>query len=161
MWIEAQAYSAVLLDGALLQISFDFVGTDLVGHRLVYFPSPFNYDSALLRDLPILDVVDLYMNSRDELPRLVSPLRFEYDPAGAGPGHPACHLTTISSQCRWAISTPLSPGHFIRFIFQHFYRELYLSHRFLREWPQRASNRSITEEEEMRLHISIGRAIVA
>lgn len=158
-WVRAEAYSAVLFDGALLQLSFDFAGVDLTGHRLVYFPCPYLVEPALLREEALLDVMDLYANSRSERPRLVSPLRFEYDAARAKKGHPASHLTTISSDCRWAVTTPLSTGHFIRFVFSHFYPELYQSHGFVRSWPQRYASRTITDIEESLLHISSGRLV--
>src|SRR5689334_12572169 len=53
-WIRAEAYSAVLFDGALLQLSFDFAGTALAGHRMVYFPCPYLVEPALLREEPVL-----------------------------------------------------------------------------------------------------------
>ncbi len=47
------------------------------------------------------------------------------------------HLTTISSDCRWAVATPLlARDIFVRFIFRHFYSALFQAHLFLRTWPQ-------------------------
>src|SRR5690349_5761989 len=40
-WVESDEYSAVLFDGSLIQLSFDFLGNEVVSHRLVYFPCPF------------------------------------------------------------------------------------------------------------------------
>jgi hypothetical protein len=156
-WISSEAYSAVLFDGSLLQLTYDFLGKDLTGHRLVYFPCPFEMDLGLLREEPLLDVVDLYADSRQDRPRLVSPLRFDFDMRSQREGHPASHLTTISSDCRWAVTAPLSPGHFVRFVFHHFYPALIAALEFLREWPQHTEKRTITELEEQLLHISCGR----
>lgn len=156
-WIRAEAYSAVLFDGALLQLSFDFAGKEMIGHRLVYCPCPFGIDPGLLNEEPILDVVDLYIDNAGERPRLVSPLRFDFDAEGARVGHPVSHLTTNSASCRWAVSSPLSSGHFIRFVFSHFYPELYGLHEFIRRWPERYGNRTITELEQELLHVACGR----
>jgi hypothetical protein len=160
-WIEAEAFSAVLFDGALLQCSFDFHRDRLSAHRLVYFPCPFRIDPALFREEPILDVVDLFIDSPRQYARLVTPLRFDYDAGSHNELHPASHLTLISSDCRWAVTAPISLGHFIRFVFSHFYPTLYESLSFTREWRQEDSPRTIRVEEERFLHITCARHAIA
>ena len=51
---------AILFDGSLIQISYDFDYSELVGHRLLYFPCPFDLDPELLQTLPLVDVIDFY-----------------------------------------------------------------------------------------------------
>ena len=159
-WLKAQAYSAVLFDGAMVQLSFDFLGTNVVRHRLVYYPCPFDVELSLLKELPLVDVIDLYIDSPREQVRLVCPLRFDYDYWAQSQGHPASHLTFLSQSCRWAVSAPLSLGHFVRFIFRHFYPSFWVAHRFLREWPQTMTTRTITASEESMVHISRGGRLV-
>jgi len=151
------AYSAVLLDGAILQISYDFEGDELIAHRLVYYPCPFEVDTELLLSEPIVDIIELYQSGSGTHVRLRSPLRFDYERDAQQPGHPAVHLTLLYEHCRWAIVAPLSPGHFVRFIFRHFYPHLWEVHDFLRNWPQELGHRTITEEEERILHVSCSR----
>lgn len=160
-WLDAHAFSAVLYDGAILQISYDFDGNELVGHRLGYYPCPFDMDEELLQTEPILDVVSLYRGKDDSLIRLRSPLRFDYNKDIRGKNHPAVHLTLLWSHCRWAVIAPLSPGHFVRFVFNHFYPHLWLIHEFIRDWPQRLSDRTITRGEEDLLHIACTRPEMA
>lgn len=156
-WIQAEAYSAILYDGAIIQLSYDFVGDELVGHRLLYYPCPFNVDQAMLREEPILDVMELYKQQDNSYIRLRSPLRFDYSPEAQARGHPASHLTILSNDCRWAVVAPLSPGHFIRFVFRHFYPYLWSTLDFVREWRQELGDRTITIDEEKFLHIACAR----
>ena len=156
-WVQTEAYSAVLYDGAIIQLSYDFAGNDLVGHRLVYYPCPFAVDYALLREEPMLDVMELYRQQDDSYVRLRSPLRFEFDLQAQAQGHPASHLTIHSDDCRLAVVAALSPGHFVRFIFRHFYPRLWSTLEFVREWPQELGDRTITVDEERLLHIACAR----
>lgn len=153
-WLEVQAYSAILYDAAILQLSYDFRGDQLLGHRLVYYPCPFDVDEELLRTEPVLDAISLYQGRGDSVVHLRTPLRFDCDLLSQVEGHPATHLTLLSSHCRWAVVAPLSLGHFIRFIFRHFYPQLWHAHDFIRTWPQWLGTRTITPEEERGLHIT-------
>jgi len=155
-WIEAESYSALLYDGSFLQLSYDFHGTSMVAHRLVFYPCPYEIDLGLLKEEPTLDVIDLYEGGGSTI-RLASPLRFEYDSAGQAEGHPASHLTINGEHCRWAVTSPLSPGHFIRFVFRHFYPSLWRNVEFIREWPQIPGPKTISDSEESMLHVSCGR----
>lgn len=76
--VEGQVYSAVLYDGALIQMSHDVAGSSLVGHRLCYYPCPFDIDADLLRSEPIGDVIAFYSESKDTRINLRSPCRFDY-----------------------------------------------------------------------------------
>lgn len=157
-WIAAGGYNAILFDGALLQLSYDYLHQEPVAHRLVYYPCPFDLDLGLLKETPILDLIDLYAASREVEVFLRSPLRFDYDqrPHARQHGHPASHLTLLSEDCRWAVTAPLSPGHFVRFIFRHFYPSLWSALSFLRDWPVTHGHRTITDAEASQLHISCG-----
>lgn len=125
-WVEVGSYSAVLPDASLLQLTYKIAGGQIAGHRLAYIPCPFQIDSAyLLEGEPILDVVDLY---RDQDPLMRSPLRFDFDPEAAKPGHPAAHLTINGMECRIACVAPIHPLRFVDFIFRHFYPTLWAAH---------------------------------
>ncbi len=156
-YVRHGAYSAILLDGSLLQLSYDVIGMEIVGHRLCYYPCPFEIDVEELRTEPIVDIVELYREAGDEYLRLRSPLRFDYDAQERSLGHPVSHLHMLSPHCRCPVVAPLSIGHFIRFIFKHFYPELWNAHSFLRQWRQRLGNRTITPIEETGLHFACRR----
>src|SRR4051812_6722394 len=40
--LAANAYTVVLFDGSILQISFDLRRAHIIGHRFCFFPCPFN-----------------------------------------------------------------------------------------------------------------------
>lgn len=153
-WVDAQMYSAVLYDGSLLQLSYDFDGPELIRHRLLYYPCPFDVDPLLFNDAEVLDVLEFYRSQGVQEVRLRSPLRFDYDPKNQGDFHPASHLTFLSESCRWAVASPLSLGHFTRFVFRHFYPAQWSNLSFVRDWPQQQCERTITAYEEHLLHVA-------
>ena len=99
-WTAAGDYSAVLLDGSLLQVTYDVSGGRVSGHRLAYIPCPYDLDRELLAaGYPIADVLELH---RDDTPALRSPVRFDFDPERAKKNHSAAHLTINGIDCRIA-----------------------------------------------------------
>lgn len=151
--LEARAYSVVLFDGALLQISYDIVRKDIMGHRLCYYPCPFDVDKELLLGEPILDVVEAYASSESTGVRLRSPIRFDFS-LREGITYPNSHVHLLWPHCRCPVFAPLSLGHFIRFVFSNFYPELWYRHSFLQEWPQEPTDRTISPDQECSLHFT-------
>ncbi len=126
-WVTTGAYSAVLLDASLLQITYDLIGSDIVAHRLAYTPCPFIVDTELLEEgNPIDEVVGMYVELSDVALR--SPIRFDYDLRAAKGNHPAAHLTLNSADCRIACVAPMHVLRFVDFIFRHFYPALWNAH---------------------------------
>jgi hypothetical protein len=155
--IQNQAYIAILFDGALIQCSFDFRGTTLQGHRLCYYPCPFDIPTDELREEPLLDLIDFYATECRELLRLRSPLRFDYDPKNASVGHSATHLHMLHSHCRLPVIAPLAFGHFVHFVFSNFYPRQWEEHRFLRSFPRERGPKTITDDDERHLHFGCQR----
>jgi hypothetical protein len=128
-WVGSGHYSAALYDGSLIQLTYDFEGNAVVGHRLAYVPCPVEVDEHLLLEAPIADCVEVHLEL--EPPKritLQSPLRFDFASADAAPGHPAAHLTINRASCRVACIAPLHPYRFLDFVFRHFYPGLWQAH---------------------------------
>jgi hypothetical protein len=156
-WLAARRYSAVLLDGSLLQMTFDFRHSDLVGHRLAYIPCPFDIGqdgTELLRTEPVLDVIDSYRGQGEEYLRLRSPIRFDYDPGSASAEHPASHVTLNHQGCRIPVCAPLTLGQFIELVFRRFYSDIWAEHAFLADADPQPRSREITAEHEQSLHLN-------
>lgn len=153
-WVNRQGYSAVLFDGSLVQISYDFSNSDLARHRLLYFPCPFDLDPDLLRTFSLLEVIDLYQSQNTASVRLRSPLRFDFDALANTDTHPASHMTFQWSHARIPVMAPISPGHFIQFVFKSFYPAMWKVHSFLQEWPQHEFEPTITPEQKLALHLN-------
>jgi len=157
-FLEAQAFSAILFDGALIQMSYDFRYGELVGHRLCFYPCPYDIDTELLVDEPILDVIEVYRKLGSRHMRLRSPIRFDFDSGNVAEQHPAVHVHLLWAHCRFPVVAPLGVGDFFRFIFMNFYPNLWSSHHFLQNLPQDLANRTITKEEELDLHFACRRS---
>lgn len=89
--------------------------------------------------------------------RLRSPLRFDFDLDAQAEGHPASHLHISHEDCRIPVYGPVSVGHFVRFVFRHFYRGLFDAHGMLRTWPQSFTTRRVTSSECMEMFIDCQR----
>ena len=132
--MSAGAYSAVLNDGAMLQISFDFLGGDMVGHRLAYLPCPYRLDHNIHSELGTLGAIAFMRLDESQTMILRGPVRFDYDPDNASLDHPESHMTIGVDSCRIPITRPITLGHFVRFVFRHFYPYLHRAHDVLATW---------------------------
>jgi len=140
-WVKAGAFSAILFDGSLLQLTWKVAGGEIVGHRLAYIPCPLRLDEELLLTDGVLDVWDLARDAPESNIVLRSAVRFDYDPEAAGDAHPASHLTLNMVDCRIPVAFPLGPEEFFRFIFKHFYLNVWVKTEYLQrlkprfDWP--------------------------
>lgn len=128
-------FSVILFDGAILQFSYTFVGNTLKKHRLSFHPCPIQFKTSELVHFTIEDLLDLIDGKelRNRI-RLEGPLRFDYDHDSGTDEHAASHLTISRSSCRVPVSAPLSVGHFVKFLFSHFYPEQWANNHKLRNW---------------------------
>lgn len=153
-WLETGAYSAVLSDGALLQISYWF-DRDLSGHRLAYVPFPYHADAEALRTWDIQEIVESYDGASAESVVLASAVRFDYDARAAGPDHPATHFTINTEGCRVPCAAPMRLGHFVGFVFGNFYQDYWRLHPFLSRLGKEGWMRSsISDEERAGIHVA-------
>ena len=153
-WVHYQGYSALLYDGSIVQISYEFDYRRLVGHRLLYFPCPFDFDQDLLDTAGLFEVMQVYIGGEAELVKLRTPVRFDYDSSAESERHPESHMTFQWSHCRIPVFSPLSPGHFIRFLFKNFYPTIWQDNDFIRQWPRYSVSPTISLEDSRELHFN-------
>jgi hypothetical protein len=118
----ARSFNFLMLDGALVQMSYTFRDGALTSGRLAFLPSPdlseYQNDPELYaEDEMFADVVDR---------RVVTvPIRFDFDSSPEvviDIHHPHSHLTLGQyMNCRIAATAALTPGVFIEFILRSFY----------------------------------------
>jgi hypothetical protein len=125
-------YNVMLNDGALLQLSYSFERGNLVAHRLCFFPCPITFDPEEAVEYSLEELLDGISLEWQDRVRLRTPVRFDFAPDDATPDHPESHLTMCEEHCRISVHAPVSLGHFVRFVFRHFYPELWSTHEFLR-----------------------------
>jgi hypothetical protein len=151
-------FTALLIDGGLLQISYEVCGGKIVGHRLCYFPCPVLFDRETVAEFGLLEYIEsIPSESLRETIRLEAPIRFDFDPVAAGPGHASSHLTFSRDCCRIPVFSPLSLRHFFQFVFANFYAAWWVQHAFLREFPHWLSDRTLTDEDSNMLHVECRR----
>lgn len=157
-WLDQNFYSAVFRDGSLLQITYEFSGGEVSGHRLAFVPCPVKFDRVCYELLDegyaIADVVRVQLSQLEKV-MMKSTLRFDFDPANARENHPAAHFTLNSVDCRIACATPFRLGRFLEFVFRNFYPAAYSANPFLRSLDLDGwFKQSITEDERLGPHIS-------
>jgi hypothetical protein len=154
-WLESGAYSALLFDGALLQITYDVENGEIFGHRLAYVPCPYRLDPGMVQRDPIVDLIELHEATEPNNIILRSVIRFDFDPSNAGVRHPAAHMTINSSSCRIACVAPMHVGRFVDFVFRNFYSNIWLVHeRYFSGGARRdIGRRTIIEEDKNSPHI--------
>ena len=119
---RARQYNFRMLDGALIQMSYEFDTVGLLRHRLAFLPAPDllefqNHSELYSEELLYADVVDM---------RIVTvPLRFDFDrreKIAADLVHPVSHLTLGNyNRCRVPVSAGVTPHAFVGFILRSFY----------------------------------------
>lgn len=120
---DGRSYNLLMLDGAMIQMVYEFVDDGLLRHRLAFLPSP-----SLLE---FQNEPDLYMEEQlyaDVIQRgvVTVPLRFDFDGrAGVAKAveHPISHMTLGQySGCRVPVTAGLTPHAFMDFVLGSFYR---------------------------------------
>lgn len=155
-WVNSAALSAILFDGSLLQITYDVENGEIVRHRLAYIPCPFIIDTELLNEgESLVDIIEVYSDSQLQDMALRSPVRFDYDPSAAAPGHPPAHMTINAADCRIACVSPMHVLRFVDFVFRNFYRALHTAHRdfFAKASTRHVGQRVLNDDEALGMHV--------
>jgi hypothetical protein len=153
---DERSYNVRMLDGALVQMVYEFEAGRLRRYRLAFLPSP---DLLEFQNNPNLYMEEhLYADVIDR--RVVTvPLRFDYDCRAdvVRPlEHPESHLTLGQyERCRVPATAPMTPYLFIEFILRSFYNSAVGS--ISNELPSHPTRfpRCIDPSEESVVHIGV------
>ena len=119
--VQARAYNVKMLDGALIQMMYEFAGPTLQRHRLAFFPAPHLEDFQNDPDLYLEDAIYADVVAKNIVP---FPVRFDYharDDQRELP-HPKSHLTLGQYEnCRIPVTAPMTPFWFVDFVLRNFY----------------------------------------
>ncbi len=160
--LRERDFSVLMYDGSILQISLDYNGGNLVGHRHVFLPCPIHFQPSDLHGgdsglIPLEDFIeDITADEFQDRLRVRPPLRFEYDPEAATEDHPASHVHLGQSRSRIAVSSPLSSDRFLRFIFRNFYPDEFTAHPEIHSLTSPAHADTISEMQAGELHVRVG-----
>ena len=115
-----------MIDGALIQMLYEFQDDELLRHRLAFFPSPDLEEYQSAPDVYESDEIYADILRREIVP---FPLRFDYEASNEMHvliHHPKSHLSLGQyKNCRIPVSGPLTPYLFMNFILQNFYNTAY------------------------------------
>ena len=117
-----RSFNVLMLDGAMLQMEYEFRDRRLMRHRLAFLPSPDlleyqNHPEIYLQERMYADVVEKSV--------VTVPCRFDYDNrvgVAVDLEHPVSHLTLGQyTACRIPVSSGVTPHAFIDFVLRSFY----------------------------------------
>lgn len=119
---DARAYNTKLIDGALLQMMYEFDQGVLLRHRLAFFPAPHLEEFQNNPDIYLEDELYADVVARNIVP---FPVRFDYDVNFRFVEdfvHPESHLTLGQyKNCRIPVTAPVAPAQFVDFVLRNFY----------------------------------------
>ncbi len=130
--LESGSFTCVLTDHSVIQASYDCDGTSIVGHSLLFWPSPIVPQEPLDGLGDICEAVRMCMDSPAQASAICglllrSPMRFDFDPDRASDDHPEVHLHTQFDDTRIHVDQPMSFTSFVKMVFRTFYRETWNS----------------------------------
>ena len=151
-------YNFLLLDGALLQMKYEFDNRgNLVGHILSFYPHP---NMERYQDNPQeyekLHYGNEFFTDIVEGKILASPLRFDYSQDHTDIVHPRVHACLGNyKDCRIPINKPISPNRFVSFILRNFYYRKFEETKIDKDLEVKMSfNQTITSSEKQILHFA-------
>lgn len=151
---EAKNYNIKMIDGALIQMLYNFENNKLISHRLAFFPAPnlesFQNEPALYEDDEIYaDVLGRNI--------VTFPIRFDYDPSNFEEiDHPMTHATLGQYQnCRIPVSEPVTPEVFVAFILRNFYNTAFRKHTEDLPLSNYRFHKTITDKEKSLFHFGM------
>ncbi len=153
--VKNSAYTAKMLDGALIQMMYMFSRTTLEQHRLAFFPAPHLDEFQNNPDIYLDDEIYADITSKGNVP---FPIRFDYDIRSdvVKLEHPKSHLTLGQyKNCRIPVTAPMTPFWFIDFVLRNFYHTAFM--KYANKLPSFGSSfaESILLEERGVVHISV------
>jgi len=153
---RTQSYNIRMLDGALIQIMYEFKDELIRTHHLAFFPSPYLEEFQNNPDVYLEDEIYSEVVMKSLVP---FPIRFDYDSNDAvvkDVDHPMSHLTLGQYRnCRIPVGAPLTPYYFISFILRNFYHTAYEKYcDGITEFVEGFSE-TITDNEKQVLHLTV------
>lgn len=123
LFVRERVYNVKMLDGALIQMMYEFSGDRLQRHRLAFFPAPHLREFQNSPDVYLDDELHGDVVAGSVVP---FPLRCDYDGRDGrhvDVTHPKSHLTLGQYEhCRIPVSAPVTPHWFIDFLLRNFYQ---------------------------------------
>lgn len=120
--VRERIYNVKMLDGALIQMMYEFADNVVVRHRLAFVPAPHLYDFQRSPDVYLGDELHADIVAKNVVP---FPFRYDYDARDGryqDVTHARSHLTLGQYEnCRIPVSAPVTPHWFIDFLLRNFY----------------------------------------
>jgi len=148
--VSARQFTVLLLDGALLQISYTVQGGDVIGHRLCWYPCP---GEIREEDLELASIEEIVSCAPIGDVKCRGPIRFDFKAGEGTDGHSPSHLHLSEAECRIPVRGPLDLATFSTFVLRNFYPDLWPTRRAFVNTPVWHPEVTISDEEALSPHL--------
>ena len=159
--LAKRAYTVLMPDGAMIQMSYLFDADELERHRLAFLPSPSLMEFQSNPEIYLTDPIYADVIAKGVVP---FPVRFDFDCREAvfeEINHPKSHLSLGQYRnCRIPVTAALTPADFIDFILRHFYHTAFLDHASSLPHFTDSFAISATEAERSIVHVAVPAGMV-
>lgn len=142
-WVRNGEFTCLLFDYSLIRVSFECAGNAILGHNLLYWPCPIEFEDRLDDLADLAAGIEICLESPAKAAgtcalTLRTPMRFDFDPDREGEDHPLVHLHTQFEDTRIHVHKPLCFPAFIKTIFRTFYRDKWSQHACIGQFHEQA-----------------------
>lgn len=124
--IENGAYHGIFFDGSIIRVSYIYDGPLLLHHSLLWWPCPVRFNNEAAEEYGYYKSIKLLLDGNDlqNIIKMRSPIRIDYDRSNDTVSHPKAHLHTQHHETRTNIVEPICFNKFIKFIIINYYPEV-------------------------------------
>jgi hypothetical protein len=132
-WVREGEFTCLLFDYSLIKVSFECMGTTVVGHNLLYWPCPVGFLGNVQNLSDLCEGIEMCLESPRRSREIVdlamrAPMRFDFDPAMEGDDHPLVHLHTQFEDTRMSVQQAMCFPTFMKKVIRTFYRDQWAAH---------------------------------
>jgi hypothetical protein len=131
-WVKNGEFTCILFDWSLVRASYDFLGNNVVGHSLLFWPCPILFHSPPESLEDICAGLDMCLDSPKHAKgvcdlTMKTPMRFDFDPDREKDDHPLIHLHTQFEEARLFVNEAMCFPAFMKKIFRTFYADRWVA----------------------------------
>jgi hypothetical protein len=106
-----------------------------------------------------VDIIEGYLDDRSEYIILRTPVRFDFDAKRSKSEEPHAHVHFNHEDCRCAVSAPIFPCYFVKFVMRYFYPDLWERYPVMKSIDQEMVGHWLKDDEEFFLHFTARKSL--
>lgn len=148
LFLEGRHYQFKLVDGSLIQVSFDVhePSSEVRQSRLVWYPCPVSFAPEEILEFPLSELI---LTSPTELINLQAPLRIDYAPNQMADNHSTTHMHLGREEFRLPVQRPMEPCRFLRLIIRTAFPGVWSATEIFRNVEDWTCNEALNDDDKL------------